>query len=104
MAVIYGIHAVAEAVKSRGSAVEYIAVARERHDARVQAVIDAARTAGIAVRFLPRDQVDRFAGAGLHQGIAAQVAARGYVDVDEILAQRRGRHAFVLVLDGIEDP
>jgi 23S rRNA (guanosine2251-2'-O)-methyltransferase len=104
MAVIYGIHAVAEAVKSRGRAVEYIAVARERHDARVQAVIDAARTAGIAVRFLPRDQVNRFAGAGQHQGIAAQVAARGYVDVDEILTSRRGQHAFVLVLDGIEDP
>jgi 23S rRNA (guanosine2251-2'-O)-methyltransferase len=104
MGVIYGIHAVGEAVKSRGRTMEYVAIARERHDARVQTVIDAARSAGVAVRFLPRDQLDRLAGTSQHQGIAAQVAARGYADVSDILEQRRGEKAFVLVLDGIEDP
>ena len=104
MGVIYGIHAVGEAVKARGRTMEYVAVARERHDARVQIVIDAARSAGVAVRFLPRDQLDRLAGTSQHQGIAAQVKARGYADVSDILDQRRGAKAFVLVLDGIEDP
>src|SRR5260370_25094673 len=104
MGVIYGIHAVGEAVKSRGRTMEYVAIARERHDARVQTVIDAARSAGVAVRFLPRDQLDRLAGTSQHQGIAAQVKARGYADVSDILEQRRGAKAFVLVRDGIEAP
>src|SRR5258706_7133773 len=104
MGVIYGVHAVGEAVKSRGRSMEYVAIARERHDVRVQNVIDAARAAGVAVRFLPRDQLDHLAGTSQHQGIAAQVAARGYADLNDILEQRRGTHAFVLVLDGIEDP
>jgi len=36
MDVIYGIHAVEEALKSRGRAFEYVAVARDRKDAKLQ--------------------------------------------------------------------
>ena len=104
MAIIYGLNPVLEALRARGRALEYVAVARERHDQRMQRLIDAARAAGVSVRFLPREQLDRLAGGEQHQGAVAGVAAKQYVELDELLAQRRGVHSFIVVLDGVEDP
>lgn len=104
MEVIYGIHAVEEALKARGRAFEYVGVARERKDSRVQRVIEACRAAGVAVRFLPREQIERLAGNPAHQGVVAVASAKSYSDIEEVLAHRRGEHAFVVVLDGVEDP
>lgn len=103
--VIFGIHAVSEALRARGRGFDYVAVSRERHDARLQRVIDACREAKIPVRFLPRDQLARLAGgAAGHQGVVAVAAAKKYDDLGAILARKRGAHAFVVVLDGVEDP
>jgi len=102
--VIYGIIAVVEALRSRGRSIQYVAVARERRDDRVQGVIEAARTAGVMVRLLPREQVSKVAGTDLHQGVVAVGGGRAYADLDELLEHRRGEFAFVAVLDGIEDP
>ncbi len=104
MAVVYGIHAVAEALKARGRAFEYVAVARDRHDQRVQRIISDCRSHGVAVRSLPRPELDRLAGAPSHQGIVAVTSEKQYADLDDLLATRRGQHAFLLVLDGVEDP
>jgi 23S rRNA (guanosine2251-2'-O)-methyltransferase len=104
MDVIYGLHPVEEAVASRGRAVEYVGVARERHDAKLQRVIDQCRAAGISVRFLPREELTRLARTVSHQGAVAVVAARQYADIGDLLEQRRGKHALLVVLDGVEDP
>jgi 23S rRNA (guanosine2251-2'-O)-methyltransferase len=104
MAVIYGIHAVAEALKARGRGFEYVAVARERHDQRVQRIVAGCRAHGVAVRSLPRYELDRLAGGPSHQGVVAVTSEKQYVDVDDLLATRRGQHAFLVVLDGVEDP
>ena len=104
MAVIYGINAVAEALKSRGRAFEYVAVARERHDQRVQKIIAECRAHGIAVRSTPRDELDRMAHTNSHQGVVAITSEKEYVAADDLLAQRRNRYAFLVVLDGVEDP
>ncbi len=105
---VYGLNPVLETLRAEGHGktrrVEYLAVARERNDARLQRVIEAARSAGVSVRFLPREQLDRLAGSSQHQGAVAITAAKPYADVDDLLAQRRGAHAFLLVLDGVEDP
>lgn len=105
MAVIYGINAVTEALKARGRAFEYVAVARERHDQRVQRILASCRTQGIAVRSTPREELDRLAGAASHQGVVAVTSEKQYAaDADDLLGARRGRHAFLVVLDGVEDP
>jgi 23S rRNA (guanosine2251-2'-O)-methyltransferase len=104
MDVIYGIHAVEEALKARGRAFEYVGVARERKDSRVQRIVEDCRAAGVAVRFLPREQVERLAGNEAHQGVVAVASAKSYSDIEEVLAHRRGEHAFLVVLDGVEDP
>lgn len=104
MDVIYGIHPVEEAVASRGRAVEYVAVARERSDAKLQRLIDRCRTAGVSLRFVSRDELTRLARTSSHQGVVAVTAARRYEGLDDLLVHRRGEHAFVVVLDGVEDP
>jgi 23S rRNA (guanosine2251-2'-O)-methyltransferase len=104
MAVIYGINAVAEALKSRGRAFEYVAVARERHDQRLQRIIAECRAHGIAVRSTPRQDLDRLAATQSHQGVVAITSEKEYVGADDLLAQRRGERAFIIVLDGVEDP
>ncbi len=102
--IIYGINAVGEALKSRGRGFEYVGVARERHDHRVQRIIDECRRVGVAVRFVSRQDIDRLAGTASHQGVVAVTSAKTYAEVEEILGRRRGEHALVVVLDGVEDP
>jgi 23S rRNA (guanosine2251-2'-O)-methyltransferase len=102
--IIYGINAVGEALKSRGRGFEYVGVSRERHDQRVQRIVEECRRVGVAVRFLPRPDVDRLAGNSAHQGVVAVASAKKYGDMEDILAHKRGAHALVVVLDGVEDP
>src|SRR3954466_9956201 len=104
MDVIYGIHAVEEALKSRGRAFEYVAVARDRKDAKLQKIIDSCRLAGVAVRFEGREHLNRIAKTATHQGVVAIAAQKKYIDVEDILANKRGARAFIVVLDGVEDP
>jgi 23S rRNA (guanosine2251-2'-O)-methyltransferase len=101
---IYGINAVAEALKSRGRRFEYVGVTRERQDVRMQRVIEECRRAGVPVRFMSREEIGRLAGAVPHQGVVAVVSAKQYTDVAGVLAAKRERYALVLVLDGVEDP
>ncbi|MEO5936340.1 MAG: 23S rRNA (guanosine(2251)-2'-O)-methyltransferase RlmB, partial [Terriglobales bacterium] len=104
MEVIYGIHAVEEALRSRGRAFEYVAVARDRKDAKLQRVVAACREAGVAVRFEDRDQLTRIARSQTHQGVVAVAAQKKYDDLESILEAKRGQYVFVVVLDGVEDP
>jgi 23S rRNA (guanosine2251-2'-O)-methyltransferase len=104
MVVIYGIHAVSEALKSASRSFDYVGIARERHDQRVQRIIDHCRVSGVQVRFLKREELDRAANTNMHQGVIAVTTSKHYADVDTLLEQRKGKHAFLVVLDGVEDP
>jgi 23S rRNA (guanosine2251-2'-O)-methyltransferase len=104
MNIIYGINAVAEALKARGRAFEWVGVAKERHDLRLQRVIDECRKNGVAVRFLGRPELDRMAGNNAHQGVVAVTSAKQYNDLDDVIAAKRGQYSLLVLLDGIEDP
>jgi 23S rRNA (guanosine2251-2'-O)-methyltransferase len=102
--IIFGIHAVEEALSARGRGFEYVAVALGRGDARIQKISQLCRTAGIPLRTMPREQLTRLARVANHQGVVAVTAEKQYDDVEDVLARKRGQHSFVLLLDGIEDP
>jgi 23S rRNA (guanosine2251-2'-O)-methyltransferase len=101
---IYGIHAVTEAVKARSRAFEWVGVAKERHDLRLQRLIEECRKLGVQVRFLPRAELDRMAGNNAHQGVVAVTSAKQYSDLDDVIAAKRGQYSLIVVLDGVEDP
>lgn len=104
MQIIFGIHAVEEALAARGRGFEYIAVAPGRGDARIQKIAQLCRSAGVPVRTIPRDQLTRLAKTASHQGVVAVTAEKTYAELEDLLAHKRGKHSFLLVLDGVEDP
>ncbi|HEY7096724.1 MAG TPA: 23S rRNA (guanosine(2251)-2'-O)-methyltransferase RlmB [Terriglobales bacterium] len=104
MNLIYGINAVSEALKARGRAFEWVGVAKERHDLRLQRVIEDCRKIGVAVRFMGRPELDRMAGNNAHQGVVAVTSAKQYTELDDVIAAKRGGHSLLVLLDGIEDP
>lgn len=102
--ILYGINTVTEALKARGRAFEWVAVAKERKDIRLRRVIDECRNIGVPVRVLSRMELDELASNTAHQGVVAATSAKQYSDLDDLVAARRGEHSLIVVLDGIEDP
>jgi 23S rRNA (guanosine2251-2'-O)-methyltransferase len=103
-----GIHAVREALEA-GRAFDRIAIARGRHDTRVEEIIQLARGRNIPLRFEDRVQLDRLAGSKDHQGVVALAAARAAATLEDILAAARsgvghGQKGLIVLLDGVEDP
>ena len=101
---IYGINAVAEALKARGRTFAWVGVAKERHDLRLKHVVDECRRQGVAVRFVPREELDHMAGNNAHQGVVAVTSAKQYNDLEDVVAAKRGQYSLIVVLDGVEDP
>jgi 23S rRNA (guanosine2251-2'-O)-methyltransferase len=104
MNVIYGINAVVEALRAQRRAFEWVGVATERKDIRLQRLIQDCRKDNIPVRFLPRVELDQMAGSGSHQGVVAVTSSKQYNDLDDLIAFKRGAHTLIVVLDGVEDP
>jgi len=101
---IYGINAVTEALKAQKRSFEWVGMAKERHDIRLQRLIEDCRKAGVPVKYLSRVELDRMAGTAAHQGVVAVTSAKQYSDLDDVVGAKRGRYSFVIVLDGVEDP
>jgi 23S rRNA (guanosine2251-2'-O)-methyltransferase len=101
---IYGINSVSEALKARGRAFEWVGMAKERHDLRLQRLIEDCRRLSVPVRFMQRSELDRMAGHVAHQGVVAVTSAKQYSDLDDVIGAKRGKYSLVIVLDGVEDP
>lgn len=105
MAVLLGIHPVREALRARARAFQYLAVSRERRDARIGELMRLAREQGIPVRVEMAAALDKLAGSPRHQGVVAVVAAKALATLEDLLAAPPAGGAGLLVaLDGIEDP
>jgi len=99
MSSLAGIHPVREAIRA-GRPLDRILIAKGAAGPRIQELIELCRERGIPVRFEPREQLDRAAGAASHQGVVAIGSAEKYADLEETAAGG-GLH---VVLDGVEDP
>ncbi len=100
--IVAGFHPVREVLLRRSRSVETLWVLRGRRDARLTELENLARAAGLPVRPVAREELDRLAGRG-HNGVAARVAAREYDDVEACLAGTPGART-VLFLDQVTDP
>jgi 23S rRNA (guanosine2251-2'-O)-methyltransferase len=104
MPVVFGINPVIEALKAGSRSFDYVAVMAGRRDARAQLIFETCRDAGVPVRQVSRDQLERLAGTHTHQGVVAVTSEKQYSDIDDVLDNKRGNHNFLLILDGVEDP
>jgi 23S rRNA (guanosine2251-2'-O)-methyltransferase len=102
--ILFGVHPVEEALRS-GRSVETLHLADNARGGRLRALEELARARGVAVRRVDARALDRLAGGGVHQGVAAEVAARPALELDDVLAGLTGRaEALLVVLDGVQDP
>jgi 23S rRNA (guanosine2251-2'-O)-methyltransferase len=107
---LYGVSPVLEALRAGQRSIERITIAEGTRHHRLRELIEAARRAGVLVRYAPRVDLTRAVGAGAnHQGVVAMVAAASYANAEELideLASRVGTPDTPLsvALDGVEDP
>jgi 23S rRNA (guanosine2251-2'-O)-methyltransferase len=98
---IYGLHAVLEAV--RAGRVRRLQIGA-RADRRIEDVVAAARSRGIPVERVDERALERAAGARAHQGVVAELTPARDVSLEDVVAAASPGSPLLLVLDGIEDP
>jgi len=99
--IISGKNSVFEAIKS-GTTINKISILKQGKG--FEQVIELAKQNKIRFEFVDKAVLDK--KSGFHQGIVAEIVDFDYSSVEDILqvAQSREEDAFVLILDGIEDP
>ncbi len=99
---IYGINAVAEALKA-GRVVSMRAGRRSDH--RLQQLLTLAGQSSVPVRRVSDEELDRESRGSSHQGVIAEIVERQQFGLDDLIGEAKARPpALVVVLDGIEDP
>jgi len=104
-ALVYGLHAVAALLERARERVHEVILQEGRGDARIQALLERATAAGVAVTRRPRQELDEAWPEWNHQGALARCresAPLGEQDLAELL--RRVEQPLLLVLDGVQDP
>jgi 23S rRNA (guanosine2251-2'-O)-methyltransferase len=106
MEILYGIHAVEEALRAGRRRFDHVLVARERQDDRLAGLVAGCRQAGIRVRQEARDQLTQVAGTAAHQGVVAMVRPQEFLAIEDLFEPRPSAldARLLLALDGVEDP
>jgi 23S rRNA (guanosine2251-2'-O)-methyltransferase len=99
LAILIGIHPVAEALRARRP-LDRVLVAKGAGGPRVQEIVDLSRKNSTPLRFEERAALDRLAGSAAHQGVVALGAAKQYAQLGDVIETAH----MLVVLDGIEDP
>jgi len=104
--IVYGRHAVEAVLNSDRSINRVWVTARLRYAPDFLPLIDEAKAAGAVVDEVDNTRLDRITDNGRHQGIAVQVSAYEYADLDELIASAKEKSAnpVIVIADGITDP
>jgi 23S rRNA (guanosine2251-2'-O)-methyltransferase len=109
MEVLYGVHPVEEAIKAGRRRFDHVLVARERHDERIEHLVELCREAGVRVCQEARVQLNLLAKTEAHQGVVALVHSQEFLSIEDLFApshdaEKNGSARLLLALDGVEDP
>jgi|GEM_PF-268314 len=104
--IIYGRHAVEAVLNSDRSINRIWVTARLRYSSDFLPLIDEAKAAGAVIDEVDNTRLDRITDNGRHQGIAVQVSAYEYADLDELLVsiKEKTTEPVIVIADGITDP
>lgn len=102
--ILEGRNSVLEAIKANRT-INKLLVQKGNKEGSIKHIIALAREKGIVIQETERTNLDKISTTHAHQGVIAYVAAKDYVEVDEILeiAASKGEDPFIVILDGIED-
>jgi 23S rRNA (guanosine2251-2'-O)-methyltransferase len=104
--ILTGPHVVLEALRAGRRSLRRVWLARTERGGISEVIQDLARERGVPVEVRPRADLDRRVKGMLHQGVLAEAGPFPYGHADEIvsMARREAGPAFLVVLDGIQDP
>lgn len=101
---IAGINAVSAALEAGQDLAEVLIDGKARNP-RLGEIGSAAKAAGVALRYVPLDQIDRQAAGARHQGVIARVqTSRIYDERDLEGLIEAADTPLLLILDGVQDP
>mgnify|MGYP000264002744 CR=1 FL=1 len=103
---IFGLHAVQSLLQNQPDRVLRLCFAQERHDKKIEQLVQAAKKSGIRVEQASRHELDRLTNEGNHQGVVAFCErAQTYSEADlKLMLQELQQPPFLLILDGVQDP
>jgi len=104
--VVYGLHAVAAVLSHRVRDITSAQVLRGELRGTLATLLAQLESAGVPVTRLSRDELDRRAQGGVHQGIVIVVPPPREGDIGDLenLVAARSARLRLLVLDRVEDP
>lgn len=101
---IAGINAVAAALEAEQDLAEVLVDGKAKNP-RLAEIGSAAKIAGVALRYVSLDQIEREAAGARHQGVIARVASvRSYDERDLEGLIAAAATPLLLILDGVQDP
>lgn len=103
---VYGLHTVTALLLSKPELVIEVFLQQNRGDTRLQTVLQLAEQHKIAVHFISLHKLQALVNGEVHQGVVARMKRiRQYVEKDLAeLLDNLTVPAFLLILDGIQDP
>ena len=101
--ILYGIHPVAEAMAANRRRFEEIYVVSDKPGPRIQELMKQAKSLGLPLHQLSREELERLTVTDAHQGIAARTSLFPATDWAEML-MAPSDPAIFLLLDSIVDP
>jgi 23S rRNA (guanosine2251-2'-O)-methyltransferase len=102
--VLFGFHAVTSRLRTRPDSIRELYVDPGRRDGRARDLLARARSAGVKIVETDPERIERIAGTGRHQGVAARVAPIQLDTGIEAVLAKATEPALLLVLDGVQDP
>ncbi len=105
--IIYGLHAVRHALSQSPESILEIWVQDDKKGSKAMLeLLEAA--SGVPVQYAPRNELDKLAGYGRHQGIVIrqqmEKRATATADLEDLLVNAYMTFPLFLVLDGVQDP
>jgi 23S rRNA (guanosine2251-2'-O)-methyltransferase len=103
---IVGINPVEGALVNDVERVREVQIEQGSRNPRIAEIAEAARKAGVPVKTVSREAIEKTGGEARHQGVIARYESppmRGENDLAELIEQAGG-DALFLVLDGVTDP
>ncbi len=101
---VIGRRAIIEALKG-GRSLNKLLVQEQAEGGSLGEILALAREHGVVVQRVPRVKLDEVAQNRSHQGVLAYVAAKSYVELDDLIIKAKAKKpGLLIVLDGLEDP
>ncbi len=103
---LFGLHAVQAALEYSPQKIRRVWVDGQRHDNRLQTVLEELQKLGVQPEKTERKKLDRMADGKNHQGIVVAVDLPGMLSEEQLKTdvERLQATAFYLVLDQVQDP